>query len=86
VAYSLQPSVRNSGTQAGLHLVEVQLTHVYGTEQIDGKGLELLCCFHQPGQDGVQINRKDPCGGPHAPPSAKPARTRTSRSTAAGWP
>jgi hypothetical protein len=68
VAYSLQPSVRNSGTQAGLHLVEVQLTHVYGTEQIDGQGLELLCCFHQPGQDGVQINRKDPCGGPHAPP------------------
>jgi hypothetical protein len=55
-------------TQHGIQLVELQLMYMYVTKKVGGKGPKLLCCFHQPVQDGVCIDLKDPCGGPHAHP------------------
>jgi hypothetical protein len=39
---------------------------VYVTEKIGGKGLQLLCGFHQPAQHRVRIDRKDPGRGTNA--------------------
>src|SRR5438132_164625 len=51
-----------------IYLRPLSLTHVYVTEKIGGKGPQMLCCFHQPVQDGVRIDLKDPGGGPNAQP------------------
>jgi hypothetical protein len=49
--------------QHGIQLVELQLTHVYITEKIASKGLELLGRFHQPLQDSVGVHLEHPGSG-----------------------
>jgi len=50
-------------TEHGIQLIELQLSHVQLTEEIGGKGRELLGRFRQPSQHGVGGDLEDPCGG-----------------------
>jgi hypothetical protein len=50
----------------GVELIELELAYMHVTEKIGGKGLELLCSFHQPLQHGSGINLKHPGGGADA--------------------
>src|SRR5262249_43986020 len=54
------------GTEDGIQLIELQLLDVDLAEEIRGEGLELLSRFHQPVQDGIGGDLKDPRGGAKA--------------------
>ena len=73
-------------SQHRVQLIELQLLQVEITQEIGGKGAQLLGRFDQPLQHRVGINLEDPSGGADTQPSARQAKTRTMSSTAACLP
>jgi hypothetical protein len=55
-------------TAHGIQLIELHLGRVQLTEEIRGKGRELLGRFPQPLQDGAGSDFEDACGGANAEP------------------
>ena len=56
------------GTEHGIQLIELDLLDVHLAQEVAGKGLQLLGCFHQPVQHRIGGDLEDPRGGANAEP------------------